>query len=71
MSRGCVITLEPGYTIEEHAAVISKTTNEDIHLYILDFHNSLNWIVYVGKGIDSGLLDAIRSDGGVDSVECS
>ncbi|KUJ16469.1 uncharacterized protein LY89DRAFT_685428 [Mollisia scopiformis] len=65
------IMFKPGYTIEQHAAVIFESTNEDIQRYI---HHNLSFpdsTAYFGKHLYSPLLlHAIRSDPGVESVEC-
>jgi hypothetical protein len=60
------IYLRPGYTVTE----LSETIGRDVSVFISSFSPSDNGAVWFHiRGVDDGLLAAIRSDPGVETVE--
>lgn len=62
-----IIYLAPGHSLAAHSSAIGQDTKPFVH-HIYDFYTEK--IVYVGRPVDKQLLEKIRSDQGVELVEC-
>lgn len=62
-----IIYLAPGHSLAAHSSAIGQDTKVFVH-HIYDLYTDK--IVYVGRPVDKQLLEKIRSDQGVELVEC-
>lgn len=62
-----IIYLAPGHSLAAHTSAIGQDTKPFVH-HIYDFYTEK--VVYVGRPVDKQLLEKIRSDKGVELVEC-
>lgn len=62
-----IIYLAPGHSLAAHTLAIGQDTKPFVH-HICDFYTEK--VVYVGRPVDKQLLEKIRSDKGVELVEC-
>lgn len=62
-----VIYLTPGHSLEKHSEAVGKDIKPFVH-HVFDMYTEK--VVYVGRPVDGGLLEAIRADEGVELVEC-
>ncbi|KAI9709481.1 MAG: snoRNA-binding rRNA-processing protein [Bogoriella megaspora] len=61
-----IILLLPGHSVQKHSQAVGR----DMSKYVKGFNNYMNKALWYTAKLDEDLLASVRSDAGVDSVEC-